>query len=79
MSRIVKIKLNRAGVRRLLKSDEMQELLTERAQEIADRCGAGYKTDSYVGQNRANARVWPETAKARQDNHRNNTLEKALG
>ena len=39
MAKVAKIKLNRAGVRRLLKSKEMQAICTEHAEEIAARCG----------------------------------------
>lgn len=79
MSKIVKIKLNRAGVRKLLKSGEMQALLADRAGEIAARCGAGYETRSGMASTRALATVYPATAEARRDAHKNNTLEKALG
>lgn len=41
MAKVAKIKLNRAGVRRLLKSKEMQAICTEHAEEIAARCGGG--------------------------------------
>lgn len=46
MAKVAKIKLNRAGVRRLLKSKEMQAICTEHAEEIAARCGEGYAVDS---------------------------------
>ena len=58
MSKRVRIKLNRAAVRALMKSPEMREILAEQAQAIAGRCGDGYA--------------------ARRDNHKNNTLERAL-
>ena len=41
------IKLNSAGVRAMLKSPEMQAMLSERARQIADRAGSGYETDVY--------------------------------
>lgn len=78
MAKRVKIKLNRAGVRALLRSDEMRQICAEQAQDIAKRCGSGYEMDSYVGKNRVNAMVWPESAEARQDNYHNNTILKAL-
>ena len=78
MAKIAKIKLNSAGVRRLLKSAEMQAICTEHAEEIAARCGAGYAVDSVQKETRAIATVYPETAAARRDNYRNNTIEKAL-
>ena len=71
MSKGVRIKLNRAAVRALMKSPEMREILAEQAQAIAGRCGDGYET-------RAIATVYPADAAARRDNHKNNTLERAL-
>ena len=79
MSKVVKIKLNSAGVRRLLKSKEMQAICTEHAEEIAARCGEGYAVDSVQMETRAIATVYPQTAEARRDNYKNNTIEKALG
>ena len=71
-------KLNRAGVRELLKSQEMQGILKEHATTIKGRVGDGYEQDIYVGKNRANAMVKAETFKARKDNSKNNTLLKAV-
>ena len=44
-----KFVLNRAGVRQLMQSDEMQALLKDEASAIANRCGPGYEQDIYVG------------------------------
>ena len=77
--KIDKFVLNRAGVRALLQSAEIQQACREQAEEIAGKAGEGYAVDTYVGQNRANASVYPETAAARADNLRNNTLLKAMG
>lgn len=70
--------LNYAGVGQLLKSPEMQAVLTERAAAIRKRCGDGYEQDIYVGKNRANASVRAETIKAKRDNMKNNTILKAV-
>ena len=48
MAKIVKIKLNSAGVRRLLKSAEMQAICTEHAEEIAARCGGRSRRESRI-------------------------------
>ncbi|MBR6206995.1 MAG: hypothetical protein IKQ73_07525 [Oscillospiraceae bacterium] len=72
------IKLNSAGVRALLKSPEMQAMLSERARQIADRAGSGYETDVFNGKTRANASVYAATASAASDNLKNNTLLKAV-
>ncbi|NCC60988.1 MAG: hypothetical protein EOM12_08590 [Verrucomicrobiae bacterium] len=73
-----KIKLNSAGVRELLKSQEMQAVITKKASGIRTRCGDGYNQDIYVGRNRANAMVWAETYEAMKENAENNTILKAV-
>ena len=75
----VRVKLNRKGVRELLKSDELRNVCAERAQNAMAHLGSGYETNTYVGKTRASAMVYPSSAAARQDNYRNNTLLKAFG
>ena len=74
----LQIKLNRKGVSDLMKSKEMQTVLTSAASEIRQRCGEGFSQDVYIGRNRANAMVWAETPEAKQENLKNNTLLKAV-
>jgi len=74
----LEFELNRAGVAALMKSSEMQKILQRHATRIKNRSGAGYEQDIYVGKNRANARVWPETTQAQSDNYKNNTLLKSV-
>jgi len=71
-------KLNRAGVKELMKSPEMQSILTQKAAGIRNRCGDGFDQDIRVGKNRANAMIWAETPKAKQENAENNTILKAV-
>ena len=73
-----KFELNKAGVRELLQSDEMQAVLNKKASNAVNRLGAGYEKDSYVGKNRANAMVYAETYQAKKDNLRNNSILKAV-
>lgn len=73
-----KITLNRSGVRELLRSDEMQGVVTEYASRIRSQAGEGYAQDEHRGRNRVNASVWPKTKKAYKDNLKNNTLLKAV-
>ena len=75
----VVIKLNREGVRQLLRSQEMQDICKQEAQAIANTCGDGYDMDVYTGKNRCNAMVWADTWEAKRDNFENNTLIKAIG
>lgn len=74
----MKFKLNRKGVSDLMKSEEMQAMLRERATNIRNRCGDGYEQDVYVGSTRANAMVRAATYQAKKDNLDNNTLLKEV-
>lgn len=71
-----KFVLDRAGVRELMQSQEMQDVLVEFAEAVAERVGEGY--DVYVGRNRANVSVVAATEEANNDNLDHNTLEKAI-
>lgn len=68
----VEVKLNSSGVRELLKSAEMQNILKERASEIASR--AGQDCEVYVAQTRAVAGVRTTSA----EGNKNNKLLKAV-
>lgn len=73
-----KFELNRSGVRDLMQSDEMQSILKDKANNALNSLGQGYKTDSYVGKNRANAMVYADTYQAKRDNLKNNSILKAV-
>lgn len=75
----VKFKLNRAGVRALLKSQEAMNVVTGYAYSIRSRCGEGYEVTYMTGKSRVNASVAAMTPEARRDNYNNNTLLKARG
>ena len=74
----VEIKLNSEGVQELLKSDEMQALLSELASSKVEQAGEGYEYSVKVGQRRAYANIYPASKEAYQDNLDNNTLEKVI-
>ena len=74
----VRIELNRAGVRELLKSAELEALLKEQADAIAGRCGDGYASDTQVIETRVIASVYTDTDEAMRDNLENNTILRAL-
>lgn len=74
----VKFKLNSAGVRELLKSQEAMAVVKSYADAVQDRAGEGYEVTTYVGKTRVNASVSAATKEARNDNYENNTLLKAL-
>ena len=70
--------LDSAGVQALLKSPEMQSILSSEAQRKAAQAGEGYKSDVHTGQKRAYANIYPGTKEAAYDNFDNNTLEKVI-
>lgn len=55
------LKLNRAGMRELLRSEGVLEELRRRAEEIADRAGDGMEVDAEIEANRARASVRTES------------------
>ena len=75
----VKIELNSSGIRQLLKSEEMGQMLKQQAEQVRARCGSGYSTDLYQASSRVIAGVFAKTAEAAKQNSRENTLLKALG
>lgn len=77
----VKFELNRAGVRELLKSPEMRDILQDYGNKAINRLGEGYEavpgdTSESV---RAKVKVTATTYKTRRDNLKNNTILKAVG
>lgn len=74
----VKVTINRAGVKALLKSGDMMSMVEGYGRQIAARAGDGYEYDTYTGQNRVNSSVFAATKDARSDNLKNNTLLKAM-
>jgi hypothetical protein len=73
-----KFVLNRAGVRQLMQSEEMQSILKDKADAALNSLGEGYKSDIYIGKNRANAMVWADSIKAKRENLKHNTILKAV-
>lgn len=73
-----KFELNRAGVRELMRSDAMKDIVAGHAQNAQRRLGSGYDTDTYVGKNRVNAMVFADTEQAVNENSENNSLLKAV-
>ena len=76
---MIKVELNHEAVGELLKSSEMQELVKSYADEIAERAGVGYASDTYSAGSRVIASAYTETEEAMEDNLENNTLLKAMG
>ena len=74
-----KFKLDRKGVRELLKSSEMAAICVEYANATRAKVGNDYSVTTHYGKNRVNASVHAETEAAVKDCKKNNTLLKALG
>ena len=74
----VEFKLNREGVRELLKSQEMMNICSDYANNAQGRLGEGYEVTTMTGKNRVNAEVRAVSYKARKENNRDNTILKAV-
>ena len=75
----VKVVLNRAGVRELLRSAEMMQICEEHANRALASLGSGYEVTTHTGKNRVNAEIRATSRKTLIDNAHNNTILKALG
>lgn len=74
----LKFKLNRSGVRKLLKSKEMQNGLSSIAFAAQSRLGDGYTANYYTADTRAVAEVSADSLSARKENAETNSILKAL-
>ena len=78
MANKVRVELNRAGVRQLLKSDEFLEACVQEAEKMASRAGDGFEVSPYVGKTRVNASVYAATEEALAKVYDDNTLLKSM-
>lgn len=76
----VKFKLNREGVRELLNSSEMVDIMEEYGSQALKRCDSGYNYSLSVGtgKTRAHANIRADDYKAYYHNLKSNTLIKAI-
>ena len=75
-----KFKLDRRGVRALLNSEEVTQMIEETAQDIAQRAGEGYEAaPAHRTGQRVASNVYPATKEALYDNLEHNTLRKVIG
>ena len=76
----VRIEINDAELRKILKSDAMKAMLVKQANRVVGRAGTGYDADPpHESEYRAIVNVFPATSAAKRDNLKNNTLLKAMG
>lgn len=78
MATPVKIELNSAGVKALLRSPEILADLRARAERIAAAAGEGFEADSMIGRSRARADVFTETFAARRAEATGRALTRAV-
>lgn len=74
----VRVKVNRAAIRALLKSPEVADDLDRRARRIASAAGTGFEVDSRIGSNRARSSVRTETFEARRAEATGRSLTRAI-
>lgn len=74
----VKFKVNRDGVRSLLNSKEMQNIVSGHAAQKAKSAGHGYDSTTFRAGTRVVGKVYADTWAAKRDNAKNNTLLKVL-
>lgn len=76
----VRIKLNSAGVRQLLRSAELQADLKRRGEKVASAAGGeGYEAELKVGRTRASVTVVAVTGETMRKEARTRGLIRALG
>ena len=78
MAARVRVKLNSAGVRRLLQSPEVLADLVRRAESIAAAAGPGMEVDSEIGPTRARASVRTATPEAVEAEAESRALTRAI-
>lgn len=81
MSNKIKFVLNRDGVKQLLQSNEIVNMMKDCANNGINNVASldDYEIETYMGKKRANVSISAKTKKGEMDNFNNNTLLKALG
>ena len=74
-----KFKLNRQGVRELMRSAEMQAICNDYADLAMQSLGKGYEVSTHVGKNRVNTQIAARSYQAKKENAKSNMILKALG
>lgn len=74
----VKFELDIEGLREIMKSKEMQSILSENAGKVQITAGRDYGSKTYEGGYTAISVIYPENGAGMTDNAEHNTLLKAL-
>lgn len=77
-NKVIRVELNKGGVRALLKSGEIAGACESSANSLIQQLGDGYQVQTYQGLNRVNVSVYTEDAAVIRENYKSNTVEKAL-
>lgn len=75
----VEFELNLSGLNEIMKSGEMQSILSEAGAAVAQAAGGDYGHRVHVANFVAICNVYPETKEAAKDNYETNALLKAIG
>lgn len=73
-----RLRLNRSGVREILRSESVRADLLARAERIAAAAGDGFVAESSVGATRARASVRTDTSEARLAESNDRALTRAI-
>lgn len=73
-----RFKLDKKGVRKLLKSKQVEDMVKSIADDAVSRLGEGYLSETRVGFDRASAIYKADSIRAKRRNLKDNTLLKAL-
>lgn len=79
MSNHYKFELNKEGVRQLLRSANMQDIISAYGERVQKSAGEEYKMESRVNKDRCVVKVKLSTPHAYYSELKHNTLLKALG
>lgn len=74
----VKFKLNLQGLNELMKSPEMQAVLDNAGEQVANAAGSDYASSGKTGRYIGFSNVYPDSKRAAHENFTQNTLLKAL-
>ena len=79
MSREVEFELNLPGLNEIMKSGEMQSILSAAGHQVAAAAGEGFDSEVGIGSYAAIGNVYPTDAESAHEAYKNNALVKALG
>lgn len=78
MAKKVKFELNMKGLNDLMKSSEMQSVLLEAGQSVAEAAGSGFEAEVHQADFTAISNVYATDHQSRKQNLEDNTLLKAV-